>query len=317
MNAQTTPTGSAASAEMSGASSAVANRRFIVTASRHRDQSRSRRALHLEHVQGCHRQGIGLERLSTERPLRAVLSRFFVRDDFRRTLPGQSRTARNRDDRRAAGEWRPAVDFANTKLCRLGAGGLEVSSAPGSVLGTLRRRLRPLKWFPASRTGLVAGVVVAGFGLAPVYLSPLSNYLLTAHGLRGATFFYAFAFGIAVCGLAQLLANPPAGYVPPEERRPRREPLADRSPPAWPRADSAAADLLSAVVHLLHRRGCGSDGHQQHERHGEEKHGGRCLRGGGSYGAGQRRAAASPRVSSRTRSAGVKRCFWCWCSRRS
>ena len=73
-----------------------------------------------------------------------------------------------------------------------------------------------LKWFPPSRTGLVAGVVVAGFGLAPVYLSPLSQYLLTAHGLRGATFFYAFAFGIVVCGLAQLLANPPAGYVPAE-----------------------------------------------------------------------------------------------------
>jgi len=71
-----------------------------------------------------------------------------------------------------------------------------------------------LKWFPPSRTGLVAGVVVAGFGLAPVYISPLSNYLLTAHGLRGATFFYAFVFGIAVCGLAQLLANPPADYVP-------------------------------------------------------------------------------------------------------
>jgi nitrate/nitrite transporter NarK len=71
-----------------------------------------------------------------------------------------------------------------------------------------------LKWFPPSRTGLVAGVVVAGFGLAPVYLSPLSKYLLTAHGLRGATLFYAFALGIAVCGLAQLLANPPAGYVP-------------------------------------------------------------------------------------------------------
>jgi len=70
-----------------------------------------------------------------------------------------------------------------------------------------------LKWFPPARTGLVAGVVVAGFGLAPVYISPLSQYLLTTHGLRGTTFFYAFAFGLAVCGLAQLLANPPAGYV--------------------------------------------------------------------------------------------------------
>ena len=35
-----------------------------------------------------------------------------------------------------------------------------------------------LKWFPPSKTGLIAGLVVAGFGLAPVYLAPTSQYLL-------------------------------------------------------------------------------------------------------------------------------------------
>lgn len=89
--------------------------------------------------------------------------------------------------------------------CLVGAGiGFGYSSATPAAL----------KWFPPARTGLVAGVVVAGFGLAPVYLSPVSQYLLTSHGLRGAALFYAFAFGIAVCGLAQFLANPPAGYAP-------------------------------------------------------------------------------------------------------
>jgi MFS transporter, OFA family, oxalate/formate antiporter len=67
-----------------------------------------------------------------------------------------------------------------------------------------------LKWFPPAKTGLVAGLVVAGFGLAPVYLSPLSKYLLAAHGLRGAMFLYSVAFALAVCGLAQLLVSPPA-----------------------------------------------------------------------------------------------------------
>jgi nitrate/nitrite transporter NarK len=66
-----------------------------------------------------------------------------------------------------------------------------------------------LKWFPPSQTGLIAGVVVAGFGLAPVYLSPLSNYLLANYGLRGAMAAYGVAFTIVVCGLAQLLGNPP------------------------------------------------------------------------------------------------------------
>jgi MFS family permease len=67
-----------------------------------------------------------------------------------------------------------------------------------------------LKWFPPSRTGLVAGLVVAGFGLAPVYLSPLTKYLLAAGGLQGAMLVYGIVFSVAVCGLAQLLRNPPA-----------------------------------------------------------------------------------------------------------
>ncbi len=68
-----------------------------------------------------------------------------------------------------------------------------------------------LKWFPASQTGRIAGLVVAGFGLAPVYLSPLSKYLLGAYGLRGAMAIYGVAFAVVVCGLAQLLINPPPG----------------------------------------------------------------------------------------------------------
>jgi nitrate/nitrite transporter NarK len=67
-----------------------------------------------------------------------------------------------------------------------------------------------LKWFPPSQTGLIAGLVVAGFGLAPVYLSPLSNYLLGAYGLRAAMAVYGVAFTLVVCGLAQFLRNPPA-----------------------------------------------------------------------------------------------------------
>jgi MFS family permease len=71
-----------------------------------------------------------------------------------------------------------------------------------------------LKWFPPSKTGLIAGLVVAGFGLAPVYLSPLSRYLLAQYGLRGAMLVYGIAFTCAVCGLAQLLVNPPSKPVP-------------------------------------------------------------------------------------------------------
>ncbi len=70
-----------------------------------------------------------------------------------------------------------------------------------------------LKWFPPSKTGLIAGLVVAGFGLAPVYLAPTSQLLLTHFGLQKSMLAFGLAFVVIVCGLAQLLVNPPAGYV--------------------------------------------------------------------------------------------------------
>ncbi len=70
-----------------------------------------------------------------------------------------------------------------------------------------------LKWFPPSKTGLIAGLVVSGFGLASVYIAPLSDYLLQHYGVLGAMRLYSIAFIIVVCGLSLLLANPPAGYV--------------------------------------------------------------------------------------------------------
>ena len=70
-----------------------------------------------------------------------------------------------------------------------------------------------LKWFPPAKTGLIAGLVVAGFGLAPVYLAPISQYLLGHYQLKASMLILGIAFVVIVCGLAQWLINPPAGYV--------------------------------------------------------------------------------------------------------
>jgi MFS family permease len=71
-----------------------------------------------------------------------------------------------------------------------------------------------LKWFPPAKTGLIAGLVVAGFGIAPVYLAPVCKYLLGAYGLQNAMTILGVSFIVIVCGMAMLVANPPAGYVP-------------------------------------------------------------------------------------------------------
>ena len=73
-----------------------------------------------------------------------------------------------------------------------------------------------LKWFSSKKTGLIAGTVVAGFGLAPVYIAPLSSYLLGVYGIQKSMLFLAAGFAVIVCGLSFLLVNPPKGFVPAE-----------------------------------------------------------------------------------------------------
>ena len=70
-----------------------------------------------------------------------------------------------------------------------------------------------LKWFPKAKTGLIAGLVVAGFGLAPVYLAPLSETLLKEFGLLKAMLILGVLFAVIVICLSQFLKNPPEGYV--------------------------------------------------------------------------------------------------------
>jgi MFS family permease len=71
-----------------------------------------------------------------------------------------------------------------------------------------------IKWFPPSKTGMIAGIVVAGFGLASVYIAPMANFLIAKFGLSSAMMIFGVAFTIVVCGLAMLLVNPPEGYRP-------------------------------------------------------------------------------------------------------
>jgi OFA family oxalate/formate antiporter-like MFS transporter len=77
-----------------------------------------------------------------------------------------------------------------------------------------------LKWFSPSKTGLIAGIVVAGFGIAPVYIAPLASYLIGVFGIQKSMLFLGVGFTVAVCGLSFLLVNPPQGYVPAEPADP-------------------------------------------------------------------------------------------------
>lgn len=74
-----------------------------------------------------------------------------------------------------------------------------------------------IKWFPAAKTGMIAGIVVAGFGLASVYIAPLAIFLIEKIGLSQAMLVFGIVFLVVVSVLAQFLVNPPDGYVHPDE----------------------------------------------------------------------------------------------------
>jgi OFA family oxalate/formate antiporter-like MFS transporter len=84
----------------------------------------------------------------------------------------------------------------------LGIGFAYASATPAAV-----------KWFPKSKTGLIAGLVVAGFGLASVYIAPLVTKLLGLYGLQATLFYLGIVFLLLVVVLSQFIQNPPRGYV--------------------------------------------------------------------------------------------------------
>ncbi len=71
-----------------------------------------------------------------------------------------------------------------------------------------------LKWFESRRKGIIAGIVVSGVGLSPIYIAPLTDILLGLYGIQN-TFFYLGVFSLTGITLLSLfLKNPPAGYMP-------------------------------------------------------------------------------------------------------
>jgi len=104
--------------------------------------------------------------------------------------------------------------------------GFGLLAGAGIGMGYAAATPAAVKWFPPKRTGLIAGLVVAGFGLASVYIAPLATYLIhrfsvvtptgrdTGPGVQMTMLILGIAFLIAVGLLSQLLAIPPQGWKP-------------------------------------------------------------------------------------------------------
>jgi OFA family oxalate/formate antiporter-like MFS transporter len=84
-----------------------------------------------------------------------------------------------------------------------------VGAGLGIGLGYSATTPPAIKWFPPARKGVITGIVVSGVGLATVYISPLSQYLLSVTTISMTFVWLGVGTLVLVPLLAQLLRNPP------------------------------------------------------------------------------------------------------------
>lgn len=88
--------------------------------------------------------------------------------------------------------------------------GFGILAGTGIGLGYAAATPAAVKWFPPEKKGLITGLVVAGFGLAPVYIAPLSKYLLATYGINNSFRILGIAFIVAAGIVTQFIKNPGA-----------------------------------------------------------------------------------------------------------
>jgi OFA family oxalate/formate antiporter-like MFS transporter len=83
-----------------------------------------------------------------------------------------------------------------------------VLGGSGIGLGYSATTPAAVKWFSPSKKGFITGIVVGGFGLAPLYIAPLTTALINSMGIFNTFRVLGIAFGIIVVLLAQVVNNP-------------------------------------------------------------------------------------------------------------
>jgi len=89
-----------------------------------------------------------------------------------------------------------------------------VISGIGAGLGYGCATPPALKWFHSSKKGLVSGLIVGGFGITAVYFAPLTGGLLNVFSIQTTFICLGIAVAVVSVSIAQLIQNPPAGYIP-------------------------------------------------------------------------------------------------------
>jgi OFA family oxalate/formate antiporter-like MFS transporter len=76
--------------------------------------------------------------------------------------------------------------------------GFGVLGGIGMGLGYAAATPAAVKWFGPERRGLVAGLVVGGYGAAAIYISPAAKYLIANHGISASFIGLGIFFAIVI-----------------------------------------------------------------------------------------------------------------------
>ena len=81
-----------------------------------------------------------------------------------------------------------------------------------------------VKWFSSHKRGLVSGIVVSGFGLAPIFMAPLTSYLINSFGISKTFFILGSGAFIIIALLSRFIKNPSNRYIPDKTPAASQEP---------------------------------------------------------------------------------------------
>ncbi|MCK8061160.1 MULTISPECIES: OFA family MFS transporter [unclassified Fusibacter] len=88
-----------------------------------------------------------------------------------------------------------------------------ILAGSGIGLGYASTTPAAVKWFAPEKKGLITGIVVGGFGLASLYIVPLSKFLLHEYGVFPSFRILGILFLVITVPLAQLVNNPETPVV--------------------------------------------------------------------------------------------------------
>ena len=121
--------------------------------------------------------------------------------------------------------------------------GFGLLGGSGFGLGYAAATPAAVKWFPPEKKGLITGLVVGGFGIAPVYIAPLSKFLIAEYGVAGAFRVLGVAFLVVATAFAQFIKNPEKPAAPLKK--------ADGAPAVAPKPDRTWRDMVRTPMFYM------------------------------------------------------------------